>query len=674
VLPGAHALLEVPFLPQPPELCGGAAVAMVLRYWGERRVMAQDFASLVSAGDGGIVTGTLAAAVRERGWQTLIASVGDDPHARMQADVDRGRPVIALIEVAPRSYHYVVIVGLTDQDVVLHDPARSPFRVVRWAEFDRAWAAAGRWAMVVLPPVGMAPADSATPAATAPPGDQTAAATPCAALVARGVDLAHSGDTGGAERSLVASTALCPDLPAAWRELAGLRFSQSRWSEAQALALAAVQRAPDDAYAWQLVATSRYLTGDVSGALAAWNRAREPHIDTVDVHGVERTPHPVVVRAAGLQPRQILTPATFGRALRRLRELPVAASASIRYEPLDDGLVRLEVSINERQVVPRGWAPLVTIGARAALLHELRVEVAGPLGAGERATVAWRWSPERPRLAFGFTLPSPQWFSGVLSVEGVSERQSYGVAPAPDRAALAREGRRRLAVGASDWAASWLRWQTGLAVERVRDERDPGVNPAASRDFVAVEGALEARLADDRFAVGASGRWWAPMTGGDHPGSADVLLAWRSTDDATRPSWSAVTTVEVASRAAPFALWPGAGTGQGRRLLLRAHPLLTGDVLTGEVFGRRVASGSFEYLRPLKHTLAGGLSVAGFIDTARAWYQVNGGSSSPTFIDAGVGLRVHAPGPNGAIRLDVAHGLRGGGTTLSASWGGVWPR
>jgi hypothetical protein len=39
-----------------------------------------------------------------------------------------------------------------------------------------------------------------------------------------------------------------------------------------------------------------------------------------------------------------------------------------------------------------------------------------------------------------------------------------------------------------------------------------------------------------------------------------------------------------------------------------------------------------------------------------------------------VGLRVRTPGPDGAIRLDVAHGLRGGGTTFSASWGGAWRR
>ncbi len=43
------------------------------------------------------------------------------------------------------------------------------------------------------------------------------------------------------------------------------------------------------------------------------------------------------------------------------------------------------------------------------------------------------------------------------------------------------------------------------------------------------------------------------------------------------------------------------------------------------------------------------------------------------FIDAGAGVRVQAPG-GGAIRVDVAQGLRGGGLVISAGWDEAWPR
>jgi hypothetical protein len=672
-----HALLDVPYVSQTPELCGGAAVAMVLRYWGARDVFPQDFARLVATGDQGILTSALASSVRDRGWQAVVVPADDaTARARIRSEIDRGRPLIALIEVGPRTYHYVVIVGSTDHEVVVHDPARAPFRVLGWADFDRAWAATGRWTMLVLPPGGLrsggevarvAPASSAGPAVHSD-------ATPCAGLVDRAVQLALAGDRDGAEQGLVAATRLCPNDPASWRELAGLRFSQARWSEAQDLALSAARLAPDDAYLWQLVASSRYLLGDVMGALDAWNRTGEPRIDGIDIHGAERTRHPVVVRATAFEPRQVLTREAFGRALRRLRDLPVVSNAQMGYTPIDGGFAKVGVVITERKVAPAGWRTFAILGARAGLLHELRVDVAGPLGAGELVRGAWRWSAGRPRVALGVSLPAPPGLPGVLSIEGSWERQSYDATPASDAVTLVREERRRVGLQVADWPSSWFRWQAGGGLDRLRQYTDPDTHRPDARDYLALDGTLDVRLAGDRLALAASGGWWAPFAGGDRFRTGGLLAAWRSTAEAARPLWSAVTEIGMASGVAPLALWSGAGTGQGRSGLLRAHKLINGGVLTGPVFGRGVARGSLEYARPVGHKFAGALSIAGFVDAARAWHRLTGLGASPLYVDAGVGVRLHAPGPNGAIRIDLARGLRGGGTTLSASWGGAWPR
>jgi hypothetical protein len=671
-----HALLDVPYLSQTPALCGGAAVAMLMRYWGQRDVFPQDFATLVGPGEGGILTGALASAVRGRGWQAVVVAVaGEDARARIRSEIDQGRPIIALIEVGPHTYHYVVIVGSTDQQVVLHDPARAPFRVLPWADFDKAWVATGRWMMLVLPPDGYRPGDAA--GAAAPSSDEAVAAdvTPCRALVERGVDLALAGDRDGAEAGLVAATNLCPGDPASWRELAGLRFSQSRWPEAQALALSAARLAPDDTYAWQLVATSRYLMGDLTGALAAWNRTGDPHIDAVDIHGAGRTRQPVVAHAAGLQPRQVLTPEAFGLALRRVGEVPSGSNARMSYESLDGGLAKVNVFFDSRPLVPSGWVTFASMGARALLYEELQVDVAGPLGAGDLESVSWRWSAERPRVALDLAVPSPKG-SGTVTLDASWEDQSYDATPSLLGATVVREPRRRVGLHLADWSTSWLRWQTGAALDTLRehDGLDATATRFTPRDYLGVESALDIRLAGDHLALGASEGWWAPFAGGDRFATGALRAAWRSTSDATRPSWSAVTGIEAANRVAPLALWSGAGTGEGRSELLRAHPLLEDDVLTGAVFGRDVAHATFEYDRPVGETVAGGLSVAAFVDTARAWHLMNGLDTSPLFVDAGVGVRLRAPGPDGGVRIDVAHGLRGGGTTLSAGWVGVWPR
>ncbi len=50
-------VLDVPYVPQSGALCGGAALAMVLRYWGESGVLAEDFTALVNRASAVLVPG-----------------------------------------------------------------------------------------------------------------------------------------------------------------------------------------------------------------------------------------------------------------------------------------------------------------------------------------------------------------------------------------------------------------------------------------------------------------------------------------------------------------------------------------------------------------------------------------------------------------------------------------
>lgn len=430
----------------------------------------------------------------------------------------------------------------------------------------------------------------------------------------------------------------------------------------------------DDAQAWQRLAAAQYVMGDVTGALESWNRNGRPAIDAIAIHGASRTRPAVLIDAAGLRPHDVLTPETFRRALRRLRDVPVASSATISYQAVDGGLAIVDLFIHERPMAPRGWRALGTVAARAIFLHELRLDVAGASGAGEVLSAAWRWSTGRPRVTLGLAFPSPGWVPGIVSIDGSWERQSYDATPTSEAATVVSEERRRAGLRLSDWVASWLRIEIGTAIDRLREYADEGAPFEVARDYVAVESSLSARLAGDRLAVTVSGGWWAPPAGGRPFGTCALLATWRSTDDATAPSWSAVSGIGAASSSAPPALWLGAGTGEGRVALLRAHRLVNSGVITGPAFGRRLAHASLEYAHPVKHHRKGDLSIAGFVDAAQAWHRLNGLDTSPLYVDAGVGLRVRTPGPDGAIRLDVARGLRGGGTTFSASWGGAWRR
>ena len=141
--------LTVPYVRQPKILCGGAAAAMVFRYWGDGQADPNQFAPLLDRAAGGIAADVLAQAIEDRGWR-VVRFVGavENLHDLLR---DR-RPVIVLLAEAQGRFHYVVVVGTTDNRIVLHDPARGPSRRVTVRAFAERWQRAGFWALLVLPP------------------------------------------------------------------------------------------------------------------------------------------------------------------------------------------------------------------------------------------------------------------------------------------------------------------------------------------------------------------------------------------------------------------------------------------------------------------------------------------------------------------------------------------
>ena len=319
---------------------------------------------------------------------------------RLRTEVDRGRPVVALIEARPSVYHFVVVVGVTDAAIVLHDPARGPFQVMPRAEFDAAWAPAERWMLLVLPP---------------------------------------------ADRPQARGAPLAPER--------------------------AVDRPPQDRHAWQLLATSRYLTGDLTGALDAWNRIGEPRTNVVSVLGAVRTPHAIVVDLVDLPPREILTASGLRQAERRLEELPVASDASVRYEPIADGLATVQTTIDERDTFPGSWAGWGAMGFETLLQREVSLDVAGRLGAGENLRGRYRWARNRPRVMLEFGVPAPGPIPGIASVELSWERQAYGALVAGEP--LLREERRVTAddVGNVRRACFLLTLEDELEIDRRLESR-----------------------------------------------------------------------------------------------------------------------------------------------------------------------------------------------------------
>jgi hypothetical protein len=656
-------VLSVPYLPQTEALCGGAAAAMVMRYWGAQDIYPEAFAPLVDRSAGGIRTGALVSALEERRW-TAVAGAGDT--ARMTRELARGRPVIALIQDRPGRFHYVVVVSAAGGKVVLHDPARAPSRVVALDKFDAAWEKSQRWMLILLPPARgsglewrpdtlvpgrnfpMTPGHTSSPDPEPRGHDPRPDPGPCAAPVEEAVGLAQRGDKTAARRALETAALTCPRASAPWRELAGLDALDENWPAAAEHASRAVANDPEDAHAWRVLATARYLRHDDLAALAAWNRVGEPRTDLVEIKGLEHTRYMVIADAIGVRPKQVLTPAALRLAQRRVLDVPAIAAARVSFQPRENGQAQIDVSVLERTRAPTTYASWIGIGLRAATERELATSFAGVSGGGDLVAVSWRWWAHRPMVAASYAAPGP---GGVWRVDASRETQTFGVSGP----LTFEETRTRAGVEVGNWIGQRTRVRGGAAIE------DWTVRPRTA----AVSGRVEFWPVVDRLAFEAGGATWRGS--GVSFGGADAAARWRSTASSTGTVWRVDAGYRIVTAGSPASIWPGADTGHARDLLLRAHPLLDDGVIRGGVFGRRLAFGTLEiqrWLKPGKRPVRA--APAAFLDVARASRGL-GTSTDRTQADAGVGLRLSLLGM-GVLRVDLAHGLRDGRTALSVAW------
>ena len=629
--PRPLSILDVPFISQSEALCGGAAAAMVLRYWGERGVDAESFAHLVDRSAAGIRTTSLVEALRQRGW-TVVPADGTDE--LLTGEMGRGRPVIALIEDRPGTFHNVGVVASTPRAVVFHDPARAPYRVMDRDRFARLWAASDHW-MAVIVPAAPAAAEEVPAAREPDSGDM-----PCDARLEEGIRLAQANRLDEAERTLTAALSCAGAGPL--RELAGLRLLQRRWPDVSELAASALAEDPGDAHAWDLLATSRFVQNDPVGALEAWNHVDKPRVDLVAVNGLTRTRHRIVERLLNVDMQALLTPHAWGVTSRRLADLPSAAGTRLEYVPSASGAAELRAHVVERPLLPTDRWSYLGMALTAAARNEVVLTTGSVTGGGETLTAAWRFWRGRPRVGVDVTSPAP--WGGLWGVDASAEHQSFE----DDRIPVAHRTVGRASVGG--WVLPWAR-VTGRGGVDAWD---------AGGTFGTIGGTALLASPRERVVVELSAStWWGPSRFATLASAA----RWRSRTEPRGRVLLASVGVSRASTLTPPDLWFAGDTGRTRSIALRAHPLVEGGEIRVEHLGRRIVHGSVEAQQWWSTRSPIGVGVAVFADVAQVGQRLPVGAR--TDVDLGAGLRIAVPGVAGAFRLDMAKGLGDGATALS---------
>jgi hypothetical protein len=400
------------------------------------------------------------------------------------------------------------------------------------------------------------------------------------------------------------------------------------------------------------------MQDDVAGALGAWNRIGKPRIDSVRIEGLTRTRYSLVADALNLPTGSLLTPDRFRRAARRLAELPDTASARIGFRPESDGFGALDVAIVEPSVQPHGVTEWAARAAHAAVEREIAVAAPGTTGQGEEWSAAWRWWSNRPRVEVAFAAPRTGALAGVWRVEASWERQTFrGDSQSISHDVPIQEDHAHGGLSVADWLTSNLRFDINAGVDSWN----------GARRAVSFGGALEQRALGDRLSIDAEASAWLPLGATNRFEAAAIRTKFQSADAAVGTLGTLTGGIEGVSEAAPMGLWPGAGDGHARAPLLRAHPLLSGGIITGSVFGRRLAYGSGE----LQHWVGSWparIGIAAFVDIARVSGRASSVARDAFQMDAGGGLRFKAPGQKGTLRVDVGRGIRDGAMALTVGW------
>lgn len=660
-------LLPVPFLPQTEALCGGAAAAMLFRYFGDRHADVQQFAPLVDRVRGGIAADRLLAAIASRGWTTTHSSASID---QLRQQLGQRRPVMLLIEDRPSRYHFVVAVGADDTHVYVHDPTWGPARPIDVKDFVRLWRVTGNWMLVIARdserPIPVSPPAVVQPSA---PSRRPATATACDRAVDEAVAAVQAQGLNAADRILAVVRATCPTSSRPVSELAGVRFAQRRYGEAVNLARAAADLDARDAYAWEVLGSSRFVRNDVTGALTAWNAIERPRLDVVRIEGLSRTRYAFVAHWLPLVPNTVVTPSAYRLAERRLAELPGLASARLQLTPSDDGWAEVTAAVLEQQPVPTSTPAWVAFAARTAVGREFSVDAPGWTGQGDVWSASGRWWTNRPRVAFGVASPIVGRRRGVWRVAASWTAQAYDLATGSRQ----RDTQRHAGLSLTDWIRSDLRYElhTGFDVWR-------GSSASTGARTVSAGVTLEQRVAGDRLTLREDGHVWWPA-GSRHASATTAVAAQRfqaidlraaarsTTRDRGFVTHVALGTV-AASSSTPRLLWPGAGDVYVTSPLLRAHPLTDDGIVDSPAFGRRLVFGSIEQRRWFDVGPLVRIAVAAFVDAARASHRRDGATRGPTIVDAGMGLRLRLPGHDDVLRVDYGRGLRDGANVVSVGW------
>lgn len=247
-LPETVLLSHVPFVAQDDHLCGPASLSMMAQAAGRQVTMQELTPQVYLPGRQGALQVEMQAVARRHG---LVAYPLAPRLDALLEQLANGRPVLVLQNLALSSsplWHYAVVIGYDRSagEVTLHSGTTERL-TMRLSVFERTWARADHWALLVLGPSDLpASADVRTwttavaaleraDVASARKGWQAALQRwpgERVALFGLGTTAYALGDRDGARSAFEETVRSHPDFADAWHNLALVLHEQGRGAQA----------------------------------------------------------------------------------------------------------------------------------------------------------------------------------------------------------------------------------------------------------------------------------------------------------------------------------------------------------------------------------------------------------------------------------------------------------
>jgi hypothetical protein len=220
-----------------------------------------------------------------------------------------------------------------------------------------------------------------------------------------GISYAHTREWARAEDTLKEGASRYPRDVRFHNELAGVYVASNDLTRARQSLKDALAIDPDNKYAGDLLATIDMSTGDVKGALKAWNRDGRPVIGDILNNGHVEFEHWAIHKASTFRTGETLTWGKWRTTQVRLQNAWIFSSAGIEIEPTTapdryTAVIRTSKKTNGRSQFITGLLEAMFFKAPS-----LRIWNMGDSGISAKA--GYRFATNRHRGEAGFMVPLP---------------------------------------------------------------------------------------------------------------------------------------------------------------------------------------------------------------------------------------------------------------------------